>query len=104
MFCQMTKHFFTLHIISEECTKGNNMGYTTIKGSIKTTGNRKYRIDFTYMFWDEFGIHQKEDSLVTRAADKDEAKLVLDDFILSVNDQMGGNVVVKDFKIVRVWF
>ena len=80
------------------------MGHTTIKGSVKTTGNKKYRINFTYMFWDEFGIHQKEHSLVTRAADKNEAKLVLDDFISSVNNQMGGNVVIKDFRIVRLWF
>ena len=80
------------------------MGYTTIEGSFKPTGHRKYRIDLTYMFSDEFGIHQKEHSLVTRAADKDEAKLVLDDFVSSVNEQMGGNVVVKHFKIVRVWF
>jgi hypothetical protein len=79
------------------------MGYTTIEGSFKPTGNRKYRIDFTYMFYDEFGINQKEHSLVTRAADKDEAKLVLDDFISSVNEQMGGNVVVRHFKIIRVW-
>ena len=80
------------------------MGHTTITGTFKPTGNKKYRIDFTYIFSDEFGLHQKEHKLMTRAADKDEAKLVLDDFISSVNDQMGGNVVVRDFKIVRVWF
>lgn len=75
-----------------------------IKGSIRTTGNKKYRIDFSYIFWDEFGICQKEHSLMVRAADKDEAKLVLDDFISSVNDQLGGNAVVREFKIFRVWF
>ena len=80
------------------------MGHTTVTGSFKPTGNRKYAIKFTYMFSDEFGIHQKEHVLQTRAADKEEAKLVLNDFISSVNDQMGGNVVVKDFKIIRVWF
>ena len=80
------------------------MGHTTIEGTFKPTGNKKYRIDFTYAFWDEFGIHQKVHSLVARAADKEEAKLVLNDFILSVNEQMGGNVLVKDYKIVRLWF
>lgn len=41
---------------------------------------------------------------MVRAADKDEAKLVLDDFISSVNTQLGANAVVREFKIFRVWF